>query len=135
MIVKALCLREKTLVYQVGGENLYAASLSGPSGCHKELFPFHRDLVYLCCLLCNENIINNSTELFVICTYGNINIIAQFQKIYASMLPARKVFVLHPNPLRKFQFYFIAGFHCHAIKIKIENHPLNEVKKLACYRR
>ena len=28
----------------------------------------------------------------------------------------------------------IAGFHCHAIKIKIENHPLNEVKKLARYR-
>ena len=24
----------------------------------------------------------------------------------------------------------IAGFHCHAIKIKIENHSLNEVKKL-----
>ena len=28
----------------------------------------------------------------------------------------------------------IAGFHCHAIKIKNENHPLNEVKKLARYR-
>ena len=28
----------------------------------------------------------------------------------------------------------ISGFHCHAIKIKIENHPLNEVKKLARYR-
>ena len=25
----------------------------------------------------------------------------------------------------------IAGFHCHAIKINIKNHPLNEVKKLA----
>ena len=29
---------------------------------------------------------------------------------------------------------FIAGFHCHAIKIKIENHSLNEVKKLTRYR-
>ena len=28
----------------------------------------------------------------------------------------------------------IAGFHCHAIKIKIENHSLNEVKKLTRYR-
>ena len=29
----------------------------------------------------------------------------------------------------------IAGFHCHAIKIKIENHSMNEVKKFTCYRR
>ena len=29
----------------------------------------------------------------------------------------------------------IAGFHCHAIKIKIENHSMNEVKKLTRYRR
>ena len=28
----------------------------------------------------------------------------------------------------------IAGFHCHAIKIKIKNHSLNEVKKLTRYR-
>ena len=28
----------------------------------------------------------------------------------------------------------IAGFHCHAIKIKIENHSLNEVNKLTRYR-
>ena len=31
--------------------------------------------------------------------------------------------------------YPIAGFHCHAIKIKIKNHPMNEVKKLTRYRR
>ena len=29
----------------------------------------------------------------------------------------------------------IAGFHCHAIKIKIENHSMNEVKKFTRYRR
>ena len=29
----------------------------------------------------------------------------------------------------------IAGFHCHAIKIKIENHLMNEVKKFTRYRR
>ena len=29
----------------------------------------------------------------------------------------------------------IAGFHCHVIKIKIENHSMNEVKKLTRYRR
>ena len=28
----------------------------------------------------------------------------------------------------------IAGFHCHAIKIKIENHSMNEVKKFTRYR-
>ena len=28
----------------------------------------------------------------------------------------------------------IAGFHCHAIKIKIKTHSLNEVKKLTRYR-
>ena len=28
----------------------------------------------------------------------------------------------------------IAGFHCRAIKIKIKNHSLNEVKKLTRYR-
>ena len=32
------------------------------------------------------------------------------------------------------RFTTIAGFHCHAIKIKIENHSLNEVKKLTRYR-
>ena len=30
--------------------------------------------------------------------------------------------------------FVIAGFQCHAIKIKIENHSLNEVKKLTRYR-
>ena len=30
---------------------------------------------------------------------------------------------------------YIAGFHCHAIKIKIENHSMNEVKKFTRYRR
>ena len=34
-----------------------------------------------------------------------------------------------PSPV-----HLIAGFHCHAIKIKIENHSLNEVKKLTRYR-
>ena len=29
----------------------------------------------------------------------------------------------------------IAGFHCHAIKIKIENHSMNEVKKFTRCRR
>ena len=29
----------------------------------------------------------------------------------------------------------IAGFHCHAIKIRIENYSMNEVKKFTCYRR
>ena len=29
----------------------------------------------------------------------------------------------------------IAGFHCHAIKIKIENYSMNEVKKFTRYRR
>ena len=29
----------------------------------------------------------------------------------------------------------IAGFHCHAIKIKIENHSMNEVKKITRCRR
>ena len=36
---------------------------------------------------------------------------------------------------RLFEWQGIAGFHCHAIKIKIENHSLNEVKKLTRYRR
>ena len=29
----------------------------------------------------------------------------------------------------------IVGFHCHAIKIKIENHSMNEIKKITHYRR
>ena len=32
-------------------------------------------------------------------------------------------------------FKTIAGFHCHAIKIKIENRSINEVKKFTRYRR
>ena len=33
------------------------------------------------------------------------------------------------------KFDRIAGFHCHAIKIKIENPSMNEVKKFTRYRR
>ena len=34
-----------------------------------------------------------------------------------------------------YSFSVIAGFHCHAIKIKVENHSMNEVKKFTRYRR
>ena len=45
------------------------------------------------------------------------------------------------RPQRAFQVFraafgkIIAGFHCHTIKIKIENHSMNEVKKFTRYRR
>ena len=42
----------------------------------------------------------------------------------------------HQKPIPYVSFsIIIAGFHCHAIKLKINNHPLNEVEKLARYRR
>ena len=43
-------------------------------------------------------------------------------------------FILHVNHTGLLCMV-IAGFHDHAIKIKIENYSMNEVKKITRYRR
>ena len=51
------------------------------------------------------------------------------------ILVSLRVHVLDKTPFYlALKFSYIAGFHCHAIKIKIKNHSMNEVKKLTCYR-
>ena len=45
------------------------------------------------------------------------------------------VFLASGPPLAGKKCFVLEGFHCHAIKIKIENHSMNDVKKLTCYRR
>ena len=47
------------------------------------------------------------------------------------VVPFSEFLVSSPAP----RHHTIAGFHCHAIKIKIENHSMNEVKKFTRYRR
>lgn len=59
--------------------------------------------------------------------------VKDYMKSKASTVKAEKQ---HQKPIPYVSLpIIIAGFHCHAIKLKINYHPLNEVKKSAHYRR
>ena len=56
--------------------------------------------------------------------------VARFSKPWPD---SQTVQVARCHALSPFPCWAIAGFHCHAIKIKIENYSMNEVKKLTRY--
>ena len=53
----------------------------------------------------------------------------------ARAISSRKIVSRSNGSSYPFKEICIAGFHCHAIKLKIENHSMNEVKKFTRYRR
>ena len=64
-----------------------------------------------------------------------IELAANERAVHGDFFNSKKFFlVLGLANFRGTQRRFSLGFHCHAIKIKIKNHSLNEVKKLTRYR-